>query len=232
MSDNKTPPPTPLPGNLVWEVPTRLFHWILVLLFVVAWLTAEDEQPLFLIHQLAGYGILVAVLFRLVWGFAGGRYARFSNFIRPWSRVRDYFRNIFHNRQAGSVGHNPAGGWMIVLLLTLLTATVVSGLFVSDDGIGGPWAVFISPNIAHMMEDVHEALAEALLIAVFVHIAGVVLESFLEGRNLVSAMWTGRKKELEDDQPENGVPVAVAAWRAPLILLFSTLAIWAAVSVQ
>jgi len=231
MSDNKTPPPTPLPGNLVWEVPTRLFHWILVLLFVVAWLTAEDEQPLFLIHQLAGHGILVAVLFRLVWGFAGGRYARFSNFIHPWAKVRDYLRNIFHNRHGGSVGHNPAGGWMIALLLALLTATVVSGLFVSDDGIGGPWAVFISPNIAHMMEDVHEGLANALLISVFIHIAGVALESLLEGRNLVGAMWTGRKKELENDQPENSVPVAVAVWRAPLILLFALLATWAAVTV-
>ncbi len=232
MSDSNPQPPATLPDKLVWELPTRLFHWTIVILFVVAWLTAEDEQPLFLIHQMAGYGIFAAILFRLVWGFAGGRYARFSNFIHPWSRVRDYLCNIFHNRRSGSVGHNPAGGWMIALLLALLGATVVSGLFVSEDEVGGPWAVFISPHLAHMMEDVHEGLANALLVCVFVHIAGVTLESLLEGRNLVGAMWTGRKKEVEDDQPGNGVPVAVAVWRAPLILFVVSLATWAAVTIQ
>ena len=106
-----------LPSSvLVWDAPTRLFHWTLVLLVTLAWVTGEAEGSLFVVHQLAGYGVAVLLVFRVIWGFAGRRHSRFSGFVRPWREVFAHIKGVLSLRPARTLGHNPLGGWMALLL--------------------------------------------------------------------------------------------------------------------
>ena len=112
------------PSVLVWDLPTRLFHWMLVLLVALAWVTGEAEGSMFTVHKLAGYGVAVLLVFRVIWGFAGSGHSRFSDFVRPWREVLAHIKGMISLRPARTVGHNPLGGWMALLLLLVLAAQV------------------------------------------------------------------------------------------------------------
>ncbi|HKU71556.1 MAG TPA: cytochrome b/b6 domain-containing protein [Burkholderiales bacterium] len=165
---------------LVWDVPTRLFHWLLALSFTGAFLTAESEQYRD-VHVLLGYTVLGLVAFRLVWGLIGTRYARFSSFAYGPGSVLSYIKSLLTRSPQHHLGHNPAGSWAIYALLALSLLAGASGYATYND-IGGRW-----------MEELHEALANTLLGVVFVHIAGVLVSSVLHRENLVCSMITGYK---------------------------------------
>lgn len=211
----------------VWDVPTRLFHWMLVLLVALAWVTGEAEGVLFAVHKLAGYGVAILLAFRVIWGFAGGRHARFSDFVRPWREVLAHIKGILSLRPARTLGHNPLGGWMTLLLLLVLAAQVGTGLFSSDDGIGGPLAGAVSSGTAHAIAELHEGLSGVLLLLIGLHILGVLVEALLTHDNLLRAMITGRKTmtpgEVECSQSATaGAP----AWLAALALGAATGVVW------
>lgn len=136
------------PSVKVWDLPTRIFHWSLVLLTVVAWTTSEAEDAFFWAHLWAGYGVMGLVVFRLVWGLIGTRHARFKGFIRPWRVVRGHIREMLSSPSAPSLGHTPPGGWMIAALLTVLILLILTGLFAGDEGEEGPYALFVSAWLA------------------------------------------------------------------------------------
>ena len=165
---------------LVWDVPTRVFHWLLALSFAGAFVTAESERYRD-VHVLLGYTVLGLVAFRLVWGLIGTRYARFWSFAYGPGSVLRYVKSLFTRSPQHHVGHNPAGSWAIYALLALSLLAGASGYATYND-IGGRW-----------MEDVHEVLANTLLGVVFVHIAGVLVSSVLHRENLVRSMITGYK---------------------------------------
>jgi len=165
---------------LVWDVPTRVFHWLLALSFAGAFLTAESERYRD-IHVMLGYTVLGLVAFRLVWGLIGTRYARFRSFAYGPSSVLTYVKSLFTRSPQHHLGHNPAGSWAIYALLALSVLAGASGYAAYND-LGGHW-----------MEGVHEALANTLLGVVFVHVAGVLVSSLLHRENLVRAMLTGYK---------------------------------------
>lgn len=127
----------------VWDLPVRVFHWALVILVSLAWITSEADDFLFWAHLATGYGVMGLVVFRLVWGLIGTRHALFKNFIRPWSVVRGHTAEMLRfsrNRSmARFVGHTPAGGWMIVALLAVLGLLIATGLFAGDDGEKERW---------------------------------------------------------------------------------------------
>ena len=200
----------------VWDPLVRLFHWSLVLAFIIAWLSGEEES---LLHVYAGYVILGLVLFRLVWGFIGTRYARFSNFLYSPGQAVAYLRSMAGGRPDHYTGHNPAGGWMIVILLVSLLVTSYTGLEVYGAEGQGPLANGV-PAIElvataraddddddeyegehegeenpeeELWEELHELSANLTLLLIFVHVAGVVVASRLHGENLVKAMLSGRK---------------------------------------
>jgi cytochrome b len=212
--------------RLVWDLPTRLFHWVLVALVALAWASGETEGRFFLIHRLAGYGVLVAIVFRLIWGFVGNRHARFRDFVHTWRSVRDYTKGLLALRPRPTLGHNPLGGWMIVLLLITLLGVSVTGLFAFEEGARGPLAHWLSPEIAHGLAELHEGLANLLLILIGIHIVGVVVDSLLTGHNLIGSMFTGRKR---CDSLESG-PVSanetVSGWSAALALAAATGLTW------
>jgi cytochrome b len=166
--------------TLVWDVPTRAFHWLLALSFTGAFLTAESERYRD-VHVTLGYTMLGLIAFRLAWGLIGTRYARFWSFAFGWRSVLTYVKSLFSRAPHHYVGHNPAGSWAIYALLALSLAAGASGYATYND-IGGHW-----------MEELHEAVANALLAVVIVHIGGVVVGSLLHRENLVRAMLTGYK---------------------------------------
>jgi cytochrome b len=181
----------------VWDLPTRLFHWIVVAAVIVAWATGDaDDGFWFNVHLAAGYTLLAALIFRLIWGFAGSRHALFGDFLRSWPAVRDYARRLLGLRPPHSTGHNPLGGWMVILLLLVLAAVVATGLFggESDEAAAGPLVHLIAPALAEELVDVHEVLFNVLLVLVGIHIAGVITDIALTGDNLVAAMITGYKR--------------------------------------
>lgn len=166
---------------LVWDLPTRLFHWLLAATFAGAWLTADSERWID-VHAMLGYTFAGLIAFRLVWGFVGSRTARFSSFVTGPGPVRRYLLSILTLRPEHHVGHNPAGGWAVLALLGLGIATALSGYAAFND-VGGHW-----------LEELHEGAAGAMLALVFVHIGAVLVSSVIHRENLVRAMWSGFKR--------------------------------------
>lgn len=189
---------------LVWDWPVRLGHWLMVGGFIVAWLTSESETWR-LVHAFSGSVVIAVALFRLPWGFIGSRYARFVDFVRGPGSVVDYLRSLIRLEPDHHTGHNPAGGWAIMLLLGLGIATGLVGWAMYNE-LGGEW-----------LEDLHEGLAATMLTVVFIHVAGVISGSLLHGENLVRAMITGHKQ----GSPEEAIPSA-----RPLAAIF--LLVWVA----
>lgn len=177
----------------VWDAPTRLFHWLLVGAFAVAWLTHEDDRYLD-VHVFAGYLFFGLLLFRLVWGFAGGCYARFPAFGYSWRAARDYLLATLRGEAPRHLGHNPAGAWAIFLMLSLGLLVAFTGVLVLGGEEGhGPLAGALSFSTAGVARELHEMTAVAMLVLVLVHLAGVAFESLRHRENLVAAMITGYK---------------------------------------
>ncbi len=171
----------------VWDSVVRLFHWSLVSVFFVVYVSGEDWLGL---HAKAGYFILGLLTVRFVWGFVGSRYARFDDFIYKPSEILSYLKDVTRLRARRYLGHNPAGGAMIVVVLLSLLITSVTGLmaYTSEEStLGGLWQ--------EILEETHEGLANLSVFLVFVHLIGVLIESLLHDENLIRAMVTGRKVE-------------------------------------
>jgi cytochrome b len=196
----------------VWDPVVRVGHWLLVALFATAYITGEWDSDL---HVYAGYGVLGVVTLRLLWGFAGSRYARFAEFLRGPRVTFLYLKSFAAGRPAHYVGHNPAGGWMIVLLLAMLLATSWTGLETYGAQGKGPLAkgvvaaAFVAPAYAddgahgkvkrrrsaneRFWKELHEGFANATLLLVLLHVAGAIASSVVHRENLVRAMITGYK---------------------------------------
>lgn len=194
-------------ATLVWDVPVRVFHWLLVLCFAGAWLTAESEHWR-LLHVTLGYTMAGLIAFRVIWGLVGTRYARFASFVRGPRAVWSYLRSLVGRHPEHHTGHNPAGALAIVGLLGLIALTAASG-WATYSELGGEW-----------LEDVHELAANGLMVLVGVHIAGVLVGSLVHRENLVRAMFTGRKPA----PPAEGIRRGWATLAA--VMLAAVLGFW------
>lgn len=192
---------------LVWDAPVRVFHWLMVLAFAGAWLTAESERWR-LAHVSLGYTMAGLVAFRLLWGLVGTRHARFTQFVRSPGAVARYLASLARGRPEHHAGHNPAGALAILALLLLAGAVPATG-WALDAGSGGRW-----------LEALHEGVASAMLALVAVHVAAVALASWLHRENLVASMISGRKAAAHED----GIR---SAWRGvAALLLAAVLGFW------
>ena len=165
----------------VWDPFVRLFHWTLLTLFVIAIVSGEEFMSL---HIAVGYGIAILLALRVVWGVIGSRYARFSSFVRSPGDVLAYLRELGTFKPPRYLGHNPAGGVMILALLSALIGTAATGYMMTTDAYWG----------AKWVEKLHEALAWGTLALAGLHVIGVIVSSLLHHENLVKSMWTGRKR--------------------------------------
>jgi cytochrome b len=177
----------------IWDLPLRIFHWLLVAGFFIAYLT-EDE--LLAVHVWSGYLVMALIIFRLFWGFAGNQYARFSNFLCDPAKSVAYLKAVLKLSSTRYLGHNPAGSAMIVMLLISLLMTVISGVIVyaADQNLG-PLAGFVGQSHEKLWEEIHEILANFSLLLVVFHVLGVLLESVVHRENLAKSMWNGYKRE-------------------------------------
>jgi len=206
----------------VWDFLVRFFHWTLVIGFTIAYLTGDDLE---LVHAYVGYYIIGLILIRIIWGFVGSRYARFSQFITSPMQAINYIKHLFGSGSSQAdekkyIGHNPAGGWMTIMLLLSILATSYSGLVVYGIEGDGPLAsTYASPaantalyieqkNEDHddeyeseneqaeeFWEEIHEFFANFTVLLVFLHIAGVLLSSRKSHQNLAKSMVTGYKQD-------------------------------------
>jgi cytochrome b len=188
---------------LVWDIPTRLFHWLLATSFAVAWLTSESDQWLS-VHTFFGYLMLGLIGFRLIWGVTGGHYARFVSFAFSPKAGLIYVRGMWARSAARYVGHNPAGSQAVFLLLLLGLSVCLTGVFTQ----GGEEQQSVAAgalNIAAgtMIKNAHEFTATLMLLLVLGHLAGVAIESWLHKENLPLSMMTGRKLA-PDGSPTSG----------------------------
>lgn len=165
----------------VWDPLVRVFHWGLVTCFAVAWISADTWDDM---HEVSGYIAAALIAFRLLWGLIGPRYARFTQFLRRPTEVVAYLSDILKGRERRYIGHNPAGAAMILVLLLFMTGTALTGwLYTTSMFWGSDW-----------VEEIHEFLANSLLVLVGLHVAGVVLASIRHQESLVRAMVSGRKR--------------------------------------
>ncbi|MDE2516280.1 MAG: cytochrome b/b6 domain-containing protein [Rhodospirillales bacterium] len=165
----------------VWDPVVRIFHWGLVCAFVTAWFSAARLET---IHHLAGYAALGLIAIRLVWGVIGTRHARFSQFVRHPMTVLAYLRAIATGSEARHLGHNPAGGAMIVALILAVSGTAITGWMMTTNRYWGvAW-----------VNQLHSLLAHGVLVLVGFHLAGVLLASLRHRENLVWSMISGRKR--------------------------------------
>lgn len=192
---------------LVWDAPVRVFHWMMVLVFAGAWLTAESERWR-MVHVTLGYTMAGLVAFRVLWGLFGTRHARFTHFVRGPAAVVAYLKSLLRGRPEHHAGHNPAGALAILALLMLAVAVPATGWALFND-LGGEW-----------LEDVHEGVANAMLALVAVHVAAVAISSWLHRENLVAAMVTGRKTAPREEAIRG-------AWRSvAALMLVAVLGFW------
>jgi cytochrome b len=184
---------------LIWDAPVRVFHWLMVLCFAGAFISAESERWR-LLHVSLGYTLAGLIVFRIVWGLVGPRTARFVNFVRGPAAVARYLGAILRGKPEHHTGHNPAGALAIVGLLSLGALISLTGWALFND-VGGKW-----------LEAGHELAANAMLALVGLHVAGVLLASLMHHENLIGAMFTGRKAA----RPAEGLR---SAWRSVAALL-------------
>jgi cytochrome b len=175
----------------VWDLPVRLFHWTLTGLFAFSWWSGENHEMAW--HRLSGLAILALLLFRLFWGFAGSRTARFAQFIKAPGEVLAYARKAADEHATD--GHNPLGGWSVAALLAVLLTLVAAGLFSVDlDGLeSGPLADYLSFDGGRVAAEIHEAAFKVVLALIGLHVCAIGFYQFLGGRDLVIPMITGRR---------------------------------------
>ena len=173
---------TPPASVKVWDPFVRLFHWSLVCLFTVAFLTGDESDRL---HIAVGYALGGLVALRILWGFVGSRHARFADFVSGPRETISYVGDVVRHKARRYLGHNPAGGAMIVALLVMLIGTSISGYLLTTDAYWGSKAA----------EEIHEVFANLTVGLIVFHVMGVLAASMLHRENLVRAMITGRKRE-------------------------------------
>lgn len=213
----------------VWDLPVRLFHWSLVVLLVIAWSTAQAGLSWMTYHLWAGYAVLTLILFRLLWGMFGSRYARFSDFIAPPGAAWRYAQQLAAGRHPFYLGHNPLGGYMVVLLLMLVLIQVGTGLFATDDIlVAGPLADRVPGRISRLLTGLHKLNVNILIAAVTAHVVAIGYYRWRFGENLVRAMVTGRKILPPERVPPQGERFALG--RAVSLLVLSALAVYAVVN--
>jgi len=181
----------------IWDILVRVFHWSLVLFFFTAYVSAEELD---VVHAYAGYAILGLLGFRVLWGLVGTRYARFAQFVYSPQHTIGYLKTMLSSKSERYIGHNPAGGYMVLALLLSVAMTAILGMVLYATEGGGPWAdTFVAGWHGDWLEDVHEFFANFSLLLIGLHVFGVLVSSLKHRENLVRSMWTGRKETRPDD---------------------------------
>jgi cytochrome b len=199
---------------LVWDLPTRLFHWLLVIFVIISFVTAKIGGNMMQYHKLSGFAILVLVLFRLIWGIIGSRQSRFLTFVKAPFAVMRYAMTVLRRNSAHDLGHNPLGGWSIIAMLFILLLQAATGLFANDDiATEGPLYEWVSKATSDQLTRIHRLNQEVIIALVSIHVLAVLFYFFYQRENLIKPMITGGKRWI-GPEPE---PMTGRTWIAAVI---------------
>ena len=208
---------------LVWDLPTRLFHWLLFICVVLSFVTGNIGGNAMEYHLLSGYAILVLLIFRLTWGFVGSRTARFSSFVKGPATVFSHMAGLLQRKaETPYLGHNPLGGWSIVAMLLVLFVQVATGLFANDDILTeGPFYAWVSKEVSDLLTWVHLINRFVLVALITIHIFAVFFYFFFKHENLIVPMITGRKRRPADvDNPAASNLLAAAIFGLAILAVY------------
>jgi len=215
----------------VWDLPTRIFHWSLASLFVFMILSAEVFDNMIEWHMRAGYCVIALLVFRILWGFFGSHFSRFKQFVKNPIVASRYALGIFSGKATHELGHNPAGAWMVVVLILGLLLQALSGLFISDDIFWeAPFYGVLSDDLTSLAGQIHDTLQSVLIWLVGIHVAAVLWHRFRYRDPLIGAMIHGKKpNELNENIGSDSFPlvaffvalvisvaIVVWLWRIPI----------------
>jgi cytochrome b len=204
---------------LVWDAATRLFHWLTVALVIVCYISWRMNWMDW--HSWTGDALLALVLFRLLWAFFGSETARFSAFLASPRAAVLYLADLVRREPDRQIGHNPVGGWMVLLLLALLLAEALTGIYVVNDvAEEGPLTEIVPAVVANLITDLHSYFWDALLAATILHVMAILFYAAVIRHDLVTPMITGCKTLAQDTKP----PQLASAARAAFLLGCSALA--------
>lgn len=205
----------------LWDIPIRVCHWLFVVVIAFSWWSAEYDHLEW--HLRSGYTLLGLLLFRIVWGIIGSQSARFTHFIKSPGAVIAYARTLFKRPAPLSAGHNPMGGWSVILLLTLMLVQVCLGLISEDvDGLAsGPLSYKVSYDLGRWAAETHEELFDVLLVFIALHVSFVLFYQFYKKDNLIVPMFKGSKAGVDTSQLKQ-----TAVWIALIIAALSATAVW------
>jgi cytochrome b len=198
--------------RLVWDLPTRVFHWLLVLTIIGSYTTAKLGTEWMPWHMRLGYSMIGLLVFRVIWGLIGPRHARFVNFIKGPTSILAYLKGGIR-----SAGHNPMGAGMVVLMLLLLAVQATTGLFSTDDiAYVGPYNPSVSHDLGEKLTSIHHWNFNLILAAVVLHLCAIVFYTFVKQERLVPAMFHGRKPA-EYVAAEESIPGS-QLWKALIVI--------------
>jgi cytochrome b len=199
---------------LVWDFPTRLFHWLLVIFVIISFVTGNIGGNAMQYHKWCGFMILVLILFRLIWGFIGSGESRFVTFVKGPSAVVRYAMNLLHGDSPHDLGHNPLGAWSIIAMLLALLVQAATGLFANDDiATEGPLYEWVSKTTSDGLTRIHRLNQEIIIALVSIHVLAVIFYFFYKRENLVKPMITG-VKQWSGTEPE---PATGRTWLAAAV---------------
>ena len=179
---------------LIWDLPVRIFHWAFAITILSSWFTAEQGSEYIELHMQLGYVALGLILFRILWGIVGPKHARFSNFIPSPRSLLAYLKDI--KKDKTTPGHNPLGALMVVLMIVLISAQAISGLFINDDVFSsGPYYGSVGKDIEKIMSFIHHNAFNFMIGAIFLHLLAIFFYWRVKKQNLVVPMITGKKTD-------------------------------------
>jgi cytochrome b len=211
------------PRLLVWDLPTRVMHWLLAGFIGLCWWSGINNELEY--HLYSGYAVLWIVFLRLFWGVAGSSTSKFANFIRGPKAIFDYVRTLPKRTSEHSFGHNPLGALSVLLLLGTVLSVAGVGLFAVDvDGLySGPLSGFVSFRLGRHLAHLHYKVFNLLLAVIALHLAAVAFYYVYKGHNLVSPMITGR---IEAEVAPPADMMIAPAWRLAIGVIFASAMLW------
>jgi cytochrome b len=220
----------------VWDLPVRIFHWSLVVLFIAAYVTNSLGSDYFVYHLWSGYALIILVSFRIVWGLVGTYHARFNHFVKNPVATAKYALSVFKKKDKHYLGHNPLGAVMVVVLLIAILVQAITGLFTNDEIFNvGPLYAYINDELSLQLTSLHRQLFYWILGAIALHIIAVIAHVIFKRDNIIRAMFSGNKNlpTQEDSQTtqskDDQVSISSSKIGLAIMILIVLIAILAAV---
>jgi len=210
---------------LVWDLPLRVFHWLFACTVIASWYTSDQEHDLIELHMQLGYFALGLLIFRIIWGVVGTKHARFISFVPKPKQLLAYIKSLKHDRVPASVGHNPLGSLMVVLMIILISLQAISGLFINDDVFSaGPYNAIASKDVEQVMAFLHHNVFDYMIAAIALHLLAVFYYIRIKKESMIVPMITGKKpaKHINDSD----VIEHSRLWLAAFIIIIVTVFVY------